>query len=158
MEPRVPEASSSNTGSADAPVVADGSSNSRADLDARYGRSPKAKRNNRVIVVTVAIAFVAVFTAWLVWGGLLEAPAQFEAKDTGFELVNDSTVTVRWQFNVPENTDARCAVQALNSTFAIVGWKVVDVPASDQRNRALSETIRTTEHAVSGLIYRCWLT
>lgn len=154
----MPEASSNTTGSADAPVIVDGSANSRVDLDARYGRSPKAKRNNRVIVVTVAIAFVAVFTAWLVWGGLLEAPAQFEAKDTGFELVNDSTVTVRWQFNVPENTDARCAVQALNSTFAIVGWKVVDVPASDQRNRALSETIRTTEQAVSGLIYRCWLT
>lgn len=135
------------------------SSNSTgAHLDARYGRSPQRKRNNRVLVVTVALAFVAVFTAWLVWGGLLEAPAQFEAKDTGYELIDDSTVTVMWNFNVPENTDARCAVQALNSTFAIVGWKVVDVPASDLRNRALTETIRTTEQAVSGLIYRCWLT
>jgi len=154
----VPESSTSNSGttnSADATAVAGPAS---TDLGARYGRSPKAKRNNRLIVVTVAIGFVAVFTAWLVWGGLLEAPAQFEAKDTGFELIDDSTVTVRWQFNVPENTDARCAVQALNSTFAIVGWKVVDVPASNLRNRALSETIRTTEHAVSGLIYRCWLT
>ncbi|GAA1205785.1 DUF4307 domain-containing protein [Rhodoglobus aureus] len=154
----MPEASSSNAGSADTAAVVGTTSSSNTDLDARYGRSPKAKRNNRFIVVTVAIGFVAVFTAWLVWGGLLEAPAQFEAKDTGFELIDDSTVTVRWQFNVPENTDARCAVQALNSTFAIVGWKVVDVPASDQRNRALSETIRTTEQAVSGLIYRCWLT
>ena len=154
----MPEASSSNAGSADTAAVVGTTRSSSTDLDARYGRSPKAKRNNRFIVVTVAIGFVAVFTAWLVWGGLLEAPAQFEAKDTGFEIVDDSTVTVRWQFNVPENTDARCAVQALNSTFAIVGWKVVDVPASDQRNRALSETIRTTEQAVSGLIYRCWLT
>ncbi|QYH36828.1 DUF4307 domain-containing protein [Salinibacterium sp. M195] len=129
-----------------------------SDLDARYGRSPQANRNNRIVVVTVAIAFVAVFTAWLVWGGLLEAPAKFEAKDTGYEITDESTVSVTWQFNVPVDTDARCAVQALNSTFAIVGWKVVDVPASDQRNRSLTETIRTTELAVSGLIYRCWLT
>lgn len=134
------------------------SSNAGAALDARYGRSPQAKRNNRLLIIAVAVAFVAVFTAWLVWGGLLEAPAKFEAKDTGYELIDSSTVTVRWQFNVPENTDARCAVQALNSTFAIVGWKVVDVPASDLRNRELTETIRTSEQAVSGLIYRCWLT
>ncbi|WP_341952630.1 DUF4307 domain-containing protein [Salinibacterium sp. TMP30] len=154
----MPESSTSNSGTANSADATPVEGPARTDLDARYGRSPKAKRNNRLIVVTVAIGFVAVFTAWLVWGGLLEAPAQFEAKDTGFDLIDDSTVTVRWQFNVPENTDARCAVQALNSTFAIVGWKVVDVPASDLRNRALSETIRTTEQAVSGLIYRCWLT
>jgi len=134
------------------------SSTPSTDLDARYGRNPRAERNNKVIIGAVAAAFVAVFAAWLVWGGLLEAPAKFEAKDTGFDLIDDSTVTVRWQFNVPENTDARCAVQALNSTFAIVGWKIVDVPASDLRNRTLSETLRTSEQAVTGLIYRCWLT
>lgn len=151
----MPDASSNPTGTAD--NAANGNTAS-TDLDARYGRSPKAKRNNRVVVIAAAVGFVAVFAAWLVWGGLLEAPAQFEAKDTGYEIIDDTAVEVRWQFNVPENTDARCAVQALNSTFAIIGWKVVDVPASDQRNRDLSTTVRTTEQAVSGLIYRCWLT
>ncbi|MEH6780545.1 MAG: DUF4307 domain-containing protein [Rhodoglobus sp.] len=151
----MPDASSNPTGTAD--NAANGNTAS-TDLDARYGRSPKAKRNNRVAVIAAAVGFVAVFAAWLVWGGLLEAPAQFEAKDTGYEIIDDTAVEVRWQFNVPENTDARCAVQALNSTFAIIGWKVVDVPASDQRNRDLSTTVRTTEQAVSGLIYRCWLT
>ena len=151
----MPDASSNPTGTAD--NAANGNTAS-TDLDARYGRSPKAKRNNRVAVIAAAVGFVAVFAAWLVGGGLLEAPAQFEAKDTGYEIIDDTAVEVRWQFNVPENTDARCAVQALNSTFAIIGWKVVDVPASDQRNRDLSTTVRTTEQAVSGLIYRCWLT
>lgn len=151
----MPDASSNPTGTTD--NAANGNTAS-TDLDARYGRSPKAKRNNRVAVIAAAVGFVAVFAAWLVWGGLLEAPAQFEAKDTGYEIIDDTAVEVRWQFNVPENTDARCAVQALNSTFAIIGWKVVDVPASDQRNRDLSTTVRTTEQAVSGLIYRCWLT
>jgi len=145
----VPEASSNPAGAGDS---------SPTDLDARYGRSPKAQRNNKVALITVGAAFVAVFAAWLVWGGLLEAPAQFEATDTGFEIIDDSSVDVHWQFNVAEGTSAKCAVQALNSTFAIVGWKVVDVPAADVRNRDLSATVRTTEQAVSGLIYRCWLT
>jgi len=128
------------------------------DLAARYGRTPSAARRTRWVVIASAAAFVVVFAAWLWWGGLLGAPAQYEAEDTGHVITSDSEVTVRWSFNVAPGTPAKCAVQALNSTFAIVGWKVVDVPASTERNRELSENVLTTEQAVTGLIYRCWLT
>ena len=130
----------------------------RVDLDARYGRTPAAKNRTRLVVVVSALAFAVVFVAWLVWGGLLGAPAQFQAVDTAHEVVDDSTIDVRWQFTIEPGKDARCAVQALNSTFAIVGWKVVDVPASTALTRDLTERVLTTERAVTGLIYRCWLT
>jgi len=128
------------------------------DLDARYGRTRSASRRARVVVIASALAFVAVFAAWLLWAGILGAPAQFQAEDTAHSIVGDSAVDVTWQFTVEPGTDARCAVQALNSTFAIVGWKVVDVPASTQRTRDLTQRVLTTEPAVTGLIYRCWLT
>jgi len=128
------------------------------DLDARYGRTRSASRRTRVVVIASALAFVAVFAAWLLWAGILGAPAQFQAEDTAHSIVGDSAVDVTWQFTVEPGTDARCAVQALNSTFAIVGWKVVDVPASTQRTRDLTQRVLTTEPAVTGLIYRCWLT
>ena len=128
------------------------------DLDARYGRTRSASRRTRVVVVASALAFVVVFAAWLLWAGILGAPAQFQAEDTAHSIVGDSAVDVTWQFTVEPGTDARCAVQALNSTFAIVGWKVVDVPASTQRTRDLTQRVLTTEPAVTGLIYRCWLT
>jgi hypothetical protein len=127
-------------------------------LAERYGRTPKAARRTRWVIVASALAFAAVFIAWLVWGGLLEAPASFEARDSAHEIVSDSEVSVRWEFNVAPGTPAKCAVQALNSTFAIVGWKVVDVPLSEQQTQVLTESVRTTEQAVTGLIYRCWLT
>jgi hypothetical protein len=127
-------------------------------LDARYGRTPGSKRRIRIVSITAAIAFAVVFVAWLVWGGLLGAPADFEARDTAHEILGDDRVSVSWQFTVEPGTDARCAVEALNSTFGIVGWKVVDVPAASARTRAFTETVRTTEPAVTGLIYRCWLT
>ena len=130
----------------------------RADLDARYGRTPRAARRTRVVAIVSAAAFAVVFAAWLIWGGLLGSTAQFEAKDTGHEILGDSAVSVTWQFSVPAGTPAKCAVQALNSTFAIVGWKIVDVPASDRLIRSLTDTVLTTEPAVTGLIYRCWLT
>lgn len=129
-----------------------------ADLAERYGRTRSSRIRTRVLVVASALVFAILFAAWLVWGGLLEAPAQFEARDTGHRIVSDSRVEVSWQFTVDPGTDARCAVQALNSTFGIVGWKVVEVPASSRRIRELSETVATTELAVTGLIYRCWLT
>ena len=128
------------------------------DLDARYGRTRSASRRTRVVIIASALAFAVVFAAWLLWAGVLGAPAQFQAEDTAHSIVDDSTVDVTWQFTVEPGTDARCAVQALNSTFAIVGWKVVDVPASAVRPRDLTERLLTTEPAVTGLIYRCWLT
>ncbi|MGX5682551.1 DUF4307 domain-containing protein [Schumannella luteola] len=127
-------------------------------LAARYGRTPRAARRTRLVIVLAAIAFAVVFALWLWWAGLLGTSAQLEVKDTGHQVVDDSTVTVDWQFSVEPGTPARCAVQALNSAFAIVGWVVVDVPASDARTRDFTQDVRTTERAVTGLIYRCWLT
>ena len=129
-----------------------------SDLDARYGRSPRSASRTRWFAIAAGAAFVAVFAAWLWWGGLLEAPAQFEARDVAHEVLSDTEVSVTWQLTVDPGTPAKCAVQAINKEYSIVGWIVVDVPASDQRIRRLTETVRTSEPAVNGLIYRCWLT
>ncbi|TAL41335.1 MAG: DUF4307 domain-containing protein [Salinibacterium sp.] len=127
------------------------------DLAARYGRTPAAARRTRWVVGASALAFIVVFVAWLVWGGLLQAPAQLEASDIGHRILSDRAVSVTWQVTVEPHTETRCAVQALNSSFGIVGWVVVDVPASETRTRQFTETVRTAEPAVTGLIYRCWL-
>ncbi len=130
-----------------------------AALDARYGRSPSSSKRNRFIGIATAAVITIVFVAWAIWGGLIGSPdAQFKAVDARHTIVSDSAVDVTWEFTAPPGTAARCAVQALNSTFAIVGWKVVDVPASAQINRVFTERVLTTELAVTGLIYRCWLT
>jgi len=129
-----------------------------SSLDARYGRTPANARRVRATAILAAGAFAVVFTAWLVWGGLLGAPARLEATDVGHTVADDATVAVRWQLTVDPGTPVRCAVQALNANYGVVGWKVVDVPASATRTRTLSDTVRTVAPAVTGLIYRCWLT
>lgn len=128
------------------------------DLDARYGRGPGRTRRTRWIAIGAGVVFAAVFGAWLWWGGLLEPPALFEARDVGHEIVSESQVSVTWQFTAEPGTEAQCAVQALNSSFGTVGWRVVDVAASDDRTRRFTVLLRTAEPAVTGLIYRCWLT
>lgn len=126
-------------------------------LDERYGRTPSHRRRWRVIAIAAAGVFALVFGAWVVWAGLLGDSAAIEFRDVGHEVVDDSLVTVTWRVTVEPNTPVSCAVEALNETFSVVGWKVVDLPASEQRTRTFTEDVRTTELAVSGLIYRCWL-
>ena len=129
-----------------------------AELDRRYGRTRGNARRTRLILVSSAAAFAVVLVAWLVWGGLLSANSDIEAVDTGHTIVDDTLVQVRYQLTVEPGSPVSCAFQAQNSTFAIVGWNIVDVPPSERRTRTLGAEIRTTELAVTGLIYRCWLT
>lgn len=135
-----------------------GTNTAVTDLDARYGRSPHTARRNRVIGFVTAGAFAIVFGAWLLWAGLLQTPAQLEVRDTGFLIRDDRAISVRWEVSTDPGNEVTCAVQSLNSSFGIVGWRIVEIPPSDQRTRVLTETLRTSELAVTGLIYRCWLT
>jgi Domain of unknown function (DUF4307) len=125
-------------------------------LDERYGRTRTSKRRNRVIAIGVAAAIVLVFGAWALWGGPLASGSNIEVEDSGNVVESDSLVSVRYQLTTAPDTAVRCAVQALDLDFGIVGWKIVSIPASNERVRILHSEVRTTQRAVSGLIYRCW--
>ncbi|MCU1543258.1 MAG: hypothetical protein JWM50_1123 [Microbacteriaceae bacterium] len=129
-----------------------------ADLAARYGRTPGSLRKKRWIAGIVGATVAVAVVAWVVWVGLFSGTSEIEVEDTGHSVVSDSLVQVRYQLTVEPGETVSCAAQALNSTFGVVGWKVVDVPASDRRTRTLGVDVRTTELPVTGLIYRCWLT
>ncbi|GAA3739995.1 hypothetical protein GCM10022239_14530 [Leifsonia bigeumensis] len=130
----------------------------RAALDARYGRTADRSRRDRWIIVVAAVLFAAIFTAWVVWAGLDNGQGGLDARDIGHRLVDDRTVSVTWEVSVTAGTEVSCALQAQNEAHGIVGWKIVDLPASETYTRQYTETVRTAQRAVTGLIYRCWLT
>ena len=127
-------------------------------LDDRNGRTPDAERRTRRMMIIAGIVFAAVFTAWVVWGGLSGTNAELEVRELGYTNVTDTSIEVRWEVSVEPGTTVSCAVQALNESFGIVGWRIVELPASPERTRVLVETLRTAEPPVTGLPYRCWLT
>ncbi|MCP2030305.1 hypothetical protein L1277_000369 [Okibacterium sp. HSC-33S16] len=126
-------------------------------LDARYGRSKRSRTQQKRLGVVAAAIFAVVLVAWVVWAGLDAGGSNMEAKDIAHSVTSDTSVDVTFQLSVPVGTPTYCAVQALNDRFAVVGWKIIDVPASDAFNRTITESVRTTERASTGLIYRCWL-
>lgn len=108
-------------------------------------------------MIAGGIGVVGVLAAWIVWGGLSGSNAQLETRELGYRDVTDTSITVRWEVSADPGSEIACALQALNESFGIVGWKVVTIPASDERTRVFEESLRTSEPPVTGLPYRCWL-
>ncbi len=127
------------------------------DLDARYGRTPAHRARMRLLGLAAAVGVAVVVVSWVIWAGLFSPDASLETKDVGFVELSDSSVEVRWQLTAPADTPVSCAVKAVSEKHAVVGWRVVDVPPSQQTTRVLSETLRTSEPPVGGSVFRCWL-
>lgn len=129
-----------------------------AALDARYGRTPRRKRVDRILLIILGAFIALVFLAWLVWTAFDRPGGNLDAQDVAHLVIDESTVSITWQVSVQEGTAVSCALQAQNKAHAIVGWKIVDLPPSTNFVNRYKETIRTSQGAVTGLIYRCWLT
>jgi len=141
------------TATGDAPATA-----ASTALDARYGRSAGKRRRDRWIAFSVA-AFVAVVVgAWVIWAGLDLSSGGLDSTDIGHKILNDRSVQVSYQVSMPPGSTASCALEVENEAHAIVGWKIVDIPASTATTRAFTDVVRSSELGVTGLIYRCWLT
>jgi hypothetical protein len=128
-------------------------------LAARYGRTRTHRTRDRLLLIGGAVAFAIVLIAWVVWAGLDGQKPSVEATDTGHRLMNEQrAVEVTWTLSVPPGNETACIVQAFDDNFTVVGWRVVEIPASDTHLRSFTETVRVAREANTGLISRCWLT
>ena len=133
-------------------------SESRAvdELDARYGRRGIRKGGRAVIIAAVALALVAV--AWFVWANPINTSSSLEWSDLTHSIDSPSQVTTTWRLVAPPDADVACAITAHGTNQAIVGWRIVDIPATGESVRDLTESMRTSERGTNGFVYGCWLT
>ena len=124
----------------------------------RYGLSERSVTRNKFLGVLAGVGAAIVLVAWLWWAGLAQPNAQFETRDLGWQEVDERTISVSFQVTVEPGTPMSCAIQALNAQYGIVGWVIADIPPAMERTRVFSQEVRTSETAVTGLLYRCWLT
>jgi hypothetical protein len=128
-------------------------------LATRYGRTRTRRRRDRLLLIGGAIASAVVLVAWVVWAGLDGQKPSVEATDTGHRLLNEErAVEVSWTLSVPPGNETACIVQAFDEDFTVVGWRVVEIPASEQHLRTFTERVRVAREANTGLISHCWLT
>lgn len=129
----------------------------------RYG-GPK-RRLSRNAKRGAGIAALAVGIGFLAWVSTSSAMSSVTFKDIGYRTVDATQTEVDFQVSRDPGTAVKCAVKALDSKFAIVGWKVVDIPtesgqgaATDGgRTVALREVLRTESQSVSAVVDSCWV-
>lgn len=121
-------------------------------LDERYGRT--RRRGSRwVIIVAVAVGAVAIGAfAWLTVSNSINS---VDVDTTGFQVVDGRTVTLEFQVSAPAGSSIACTLEAQDAEHGVVGWKVVEIPASETHARAFRETISTVAEATTGFVNSC---
>lgn len=128
-----------------------------ATLDDRYGRTPARARRSKAVAITAAIAVVVVFAAWVIWAGLDQSDRGLTDDVVGYEVLSQHSTVVHSQVSVDPGVRAKCAVQVLDKSYSIVGWKEITLAPSEQRTRSVSTEVTTTTRGVTGLIHDCWI-
>jgi len=123
------------------------------ELAARYGRG--TSKRGPLVVALSAIAIVALAVLWFVWANPLTVKEFW--KTVAYRAVDDRTVEVTWEVTLGPGERSRCAIAAENGASAIVGWTTVEVAGVATPTQQVSAQVRTTELAMTGLVYRCWL-
>jgi hypothetical protein len=122
------------------------------ELDERYGRAGR-RRLPWIIGGAVAVLAVGAF-GWMTVANEMNAVS---ADDVGFTLNDEHSVDIRFQYTAPRGADVVCVVQALDEEFGIVGWKVLEIPATQDHTSALDVRIPTVAAATTGLVKSCWV-
>lgn len=123
-------------------------------LDDRYGRTPSARRRS---IVWIASAIMVLLIAGFAWMTIAATFDDVTATDTGYEIVDDSAIAVRFQFTAPSGSTVACALEAQDEDHGIVGWKIVEYEQSQLHTRAFRETIPTVAAPATGLVKSCWV-
>ena len=100
----------------------------------------------------------------MAWVSTSSATSSVTFKDIGYSIPDATQAEVDFQVTREPGTAVKCAVKALDSKFAVVGWKVVDIPPAEpdgtaDNGRTISQRVvhRTESLSVSGLVDSCWV-
>lgn len=127
------------------------------DLDARYGRRRARSRRERILGWSVGIAVLLAATLGIWWVGTDPASTQLQSRTVGYEIADDTAVEVIYEVSVDPGTEVSCTIEALSTSYGVVGWVRIDLPPSDTHTTTYVQDVRTSEQATTGLASDCWL-
>lgn len=112
----------------------------------------------------IAVAALAAGIGFMAWVSTSSSTDDVTFKDIGFSTIDATRAEIDFQVTRDPGTAVKCAVKALDSKFAVVGWKVVGIPpkeaeatADGGRTVAQRVSVRTESLSVSGVVDSCWV-
>lgn len=124
-------------------------------LEDRYGTGRRSRLDKRFAWATAAVLLLAGL-AFLLFSGWQNG-TEVEAQDIGHTKVTPLILDVKFEVSAPPNTPVACAVEALNTSKATVGWKVVELPVTDARTHTVTTRVVTTNPATATTTRACWV-
>ncbi|WP_258805257.1 DUF4307 domain-containing protein [Pseudarthrobacter sp. NS4] len=123
----------------------------------KRGLTPAVKRTLAAVALAGGIGFMA-------WVSTSNSLTDVTFKDVGYTTPDATLAEVDFQVTREPGTPVKCAVKALDSKYAVVGWKVVDIPpgaaqetADGGRTVSQRVALRTESLSVSGVVDSCWI-
>lgn len=125
------------------------------ELDERYGRTrnPRARLIGWIVIGTLGAALAG----WVAWSTVVRSIDSVDIDPLGFSEVDAHGITVDFQVTLRRGAATTCVIEALDTEHGVVGWRVVEYPASDDHTRRFSERVPTVAEATTGLATSCWI-
>lgn len=118
----------------------------------RYGDRPRSSKSRKIL----AIFGIALLTASAAFLGLANwSPIQ--ATEIGYRVQSEFSIEVDFELQMPKGSIAVCSFEALNNSFAQVGYLTQAFGPYEQDITSHTVGINTYELAVTGLVDECSL-
>ncbi|HKJ13115.1 MAG TPA: DUF4307 domain-containing protein [Ornithinimicrobium sp.] len=98
---------------------------------------------------------VGAMTAVAVWFGVAAASGKVNWVNTGFEVVADNEVDVRFDLHRDPDRPVRCVIEAQDEQHFVVGRTTTRVAAASRSPSRHVATVRTAAPAVTGYVDTC---
>ncbi|UOQ61613.1 DUF4307 domain-containing protein [Leucobacter rhizosphaerae] len=124
-------------------------------LEDRY-RTGSKRRFDRTFAWSAVGVLVLAGIGFLVFSGW-QTTNQVSAQDIGYTKTGELTLDMKFEVTAPAQTPVACAIEALNTSKATVGWTIVELPVTDERTTVVTTPLHTTTPATAVTAKECWI-
>lgn len=129
------------------------------NLQDRYGTAGQRKPLPKGFWYGLSLIAALIGGAFILWVQI-NANDQPTARDVGFSLTSSDEVKITFEVSKNPNDTAICAIKALNTAGAPVGWKEIAVgPYADENGNGISvqtAQLRVLGEATTVTVDSCW--
>lgn len=118
-----------------------------------------SKKTQKILLIVAAVLSLS----WILWA-VIGGNSGVSQKIVSYNVVDDTFTTVDLTVSKDPDATAACEIKAMDSSYAVVGWKVItvgpnnkDVGSENGRTTLVRGELRTDALAVTGVVESCWI-